>query len=230
MLEALTSASKTALTTLAAVKIELDIDGGDEDDYLNQKILQVTDDILDYLNVVRTTDGQRTIASQQLRETFNAAEYSISQLPATLMLSRGLGRHKLALSRFPVRSITSIVESGTTLTTDQYQLDQNGILTRLSNSVPVRWADAPIVVTYTAGWIMPGQTSRDLPYSIEGAVFEYINMVRSARGRDPLIKSENVNGILDTDYWVGQIGTDGSLPPSVAARLDRYRRTSFGAG
>lgn len=231
MLEVVTAASKTAITTLAAVKTDLKIGNGSEDAYLNGKILQVTDEILDYLNIARASDGTRNLAQETLKETFRASEHHrrFSQVPLLLTYGFGAGHHKLMLSRRPVMSVISITEGSTVLTPDQYEIKQDGTLTRLSNGIPIRWADTTIVVIYIAGWVMPGQSGRNLPYSIEAAAFDYIKMVRAAQTRDPMVKSENIPGVLETEYWVGQLGADGSLPPSVASRLDRYRRVLIGA-
>jgi hypothetical protein len=47
----------------------------------------------------------------------------------------------------------------------------------------------------------------------------------AAKGRDPSVKSEEIPGVIRTDYWVGAVGEAGELPPRVVMKLAPYRRT-----
>ena len=51
---------------------------------------------------------------------------------------------------------------------------------------------------------------------------DLISAARFGRLRDPLVKGEEVPGVMRTDYWVGSVG-NGSMPPDLTARLDPYR-------
>ena len=224
MLEVSTAADKTALTTVKAVKDQLNIVGTDEDDFIAKAIAQATDDICGYLNIRRAQDATRTVALETLVETF---------MPGRMHSHRRIhyysNRRSVVLARWPVKQVITVVAGTTTLDPTEYQCSVSGVLERLSSDRVIGWPDLKIVVTYKAGWVMPEETEgRDLPESIEGAAIDYISAMRSGRTRDPLVKSESVPGVGDTDYWVGTIGDDGAIPPSVTSRLDRFRRISIG--
>jgi hypothetical protein len=86
----------------------------------------------------------------------------------------------------------------------------------------------PIIARYTAGWLLPGDEGRNLPYPIETATVSRVSGVRVGGGRDPLVKAEDIPGVLRTEYWVGATGSDsggtGGLPPDLWSQLSLYRR------
>ncbi len=79
-------------------------------------------------------------------------------------------------------------------------------------------------MTYTGGYLLPGQSGRDLPAGIEGAAVELVSDFWHAKGRDPSVKSEEEPGVFRTDYWVGAVGESGELPPRVQMKLAPFRR------
>jgi hypothetical protein len=88
----------------------------------------------------------------------------------------------------------------------------------------VAWPAAKIVVAYAAGYRLPGDPQRDLPEDLERACLETVKARWFARLRDPLAKSEQVQGAASANYWVPSTGTDDpGLPPSVVGLLQRYR-------
>ncbi|MBA2708554.1 MAG: hypothetical protein H0U59_12190 [Gemmatimonadaceae bacterium] len=125
--------------------------------------------------------------------------------------------------------MTEIVSVGigtTTIDAGDYERDgAAGILTRTGDiTVPgiTYTPGSRTVITYKAGWTLPGVVNFTLPLDIEGAV---IGMVRSARfssGRDPAVKSEWTTDIERIDYWVGSIGENGAFPPDIASMLDPF--------
>lgn len=74
------------------------------------------------------------------------------------------GSSGILLPTFPVLSVTSVTENGTTLSASDYALDaEAGLLTRLSSTyVPGTWAAGyrNIVVTYVAGQAVPPEWFR----------------------------------------------------------------------
>src|SRR5574337_288633 len=110
MLEVVTPADYTALTTLDAVKAELKITNTDDDDYVTLKIAEVTDIICEYLNVKRADDGTRTIGQETLTETFRGGWNG--RIRCRIDTNR---ISSLVLARWPVTSIASVVENDTTL-------------------------------------------------------------------------------------------------------------------
>ena len=91
-----------------------------------------------------------------------------------------------------------------------------GQLTRLRADGRAReWGQGPILVLYPAGF-----TAATVPPDLQDGILQLIKARYFARQRDPLIKSENVQG----DYSVSYLsGPDDGLPGSVQATLDRYR-------
>ncbi len=227
MLNVVTAADETDVTTLDAVKEELNVTSDTEKSYLERKISEATDAICEYLNVKRADDGSRTIAQETLEETFRGG-----------WNGRIRCRHdsprmsSLILARWPVTAITSVVEDGTTLDPSQYECTASGVLKRLSGSpgIDIGWSTYTTkMVTYTAGWIMPGVgDSRTLPRTIEAAAFLIIKSARVNRGRDAQMKRESF-GQRAYEYEIFQ-DTSGSagIPAEARTYLDRYRKAQLG--
>ncbi len=140
------------------------------------------------------------------------------------------GLTSLVLSRFPLVSITSVVEdSDAPLTADvDFDFDASGVVSRLcDNGNRVRdWNSTKILVTYTAGYLLPNDASRTLPADVERAVILMIKAAYCSRTRDPLIKSENVAGVDAVTY--GGIGYGSSdLLPEAESLLSPYRLPVF---
>ena len=214
MLTILTTATATDLTTLAVVKAELGLTSGTDDAWILQAIARASG------QVERCCDVR--FRRETVRETIRY-EYRWGSVgtPASLRLER-----------YPVLSVSSIIEAGTTLTSDDWEGDADsgyvamkGALTRLSSDTPTDWASGKIVVEYVAGYLLPGQTGRDLPDDIEAAVIGLVKVSWFARKRDPLVKMERSEGVGETQYWVGSVGdASPGVPDEVAALLDPYRR------
>ena len=85
--------------------------------------------------------------------------------------------------------------------------------------MPAAWAARKIVVTYVAGWKLPGDASPNMPGDIEDAAMRLIKSARFARERDPYIKSETIPGPITTVFQ----DATSELPEDVTALLDPYR-------
>lgn len=198
-----TAATVTALTTLERVKAELSITDNASDVLLRAKIREATSDI----NARAWADPLET-----LTETFwnvGCEEY-------------------LILRRRPNVAMTSVTVDD--VATTDYRLDaETGQLYCLDASgYPTFWsACKSIVVVYAAGYTMPGQTNANLEPALEAAAIELLQSYWMSRGRDPLIRSEDVPGLGSVTYWVGAVGESGELPPSVESRIAPFRRTSI---
>lgn len=213
MLVVTTAAARTDLTTLERVKSDLRIDGSAEDAYLRGQIAVATDLITRHLGVV-PAGRSRTLGRETLVET----------------LRPDRSREVILLSRTPVVSIASIVEADETVDAAEYEIADAaaGIVRRLdADGDASYWPTGRIVITYTAGWLMPGEASADLPAAIEAAAIELIGSFRSARGRDPLVRQENVDGLGSLSYWIQSPMEAGDLPPAVVTKLAPYRRIAL---
>ena len=227
-LEVVTPADETDLTLVDTVKQDLGITSGAEDDYLTELIKRVSSQVCAYLKVPQADDGSRTLAAEELRETFRFAGGHRRRLCGD---GDNLRHSRLILSRKPVTAISSVIENGVTLDADDYQIiGRSGILVRLSNDRERDWnTGAKIVVVYTAGWLLADEgDDATLPDEIEGAAIDIIKGARAARKRDPLVKAKQVQDIDQVEYWVGGIPGQGTLPPDIAAKLDPYKYRTLG--
>lgn len=194
MLTVLKPATNTQLTTVATVKTELGIYNGPADDiWIADAIDRASDTITRYCNCVLT------------REV----------LQETIVLKRPT--ESLMLTRFPV--VIADVEVTVDGTGALTEVDGfSGLVYRLDASGNrILWAAGRIVVIYGAGYILPGDDGRDLPYDLERAAILLVKSAYFARQRDPLLKSENIPDALQSSYWMGD------LPPEVEGILSRYR-------
>jgi hypothetical protein len=78
-----------------------------------------------------------------------------------------------------------------------------------------------VIVAYTGGFILPGQTGRNLDYAIEGAVVALVSDYWASRGRDPTLRAETIPGVIERQWWIGAVGDPSLLPPRVLASLPR---------
>lgn len=209
ILTVVTPALTHDLTVLTTVKDELGITDNASDARLARWIRECSGLIAIYCN--------RTLAQETVTEVFRPPTWG-----------RRFRRNELSpsliLDRTPVSEISAVsIDGGAALTegTD-YELDQDaGLLSRLCNSNRSEWfACSSISVTYTGGYVLMGT----LPYPIEQACLTLIKHRASARGRDPMLRSQNVVGVLEETFWVGAVGDNGAIPPEAAAMLDPYRR------
>lgn len=198
------AASSVALTTLERVKSELSISNASHDALLTAKIGEASSDIFAHLSSLS--------ARETLSETFWGAPNAANVL---------------ILGRDPVASIASVTVDDVAVDAAEYRLDRRaGLLHRLTaDGYPRSWSwSKSVVIVYDAGYVLPGSAGRDLPAAIEAAAVELVSSYWAAKGRDPLIKAEDVPGVLRTEYWVGAVGAAGDLPPGVESKLAPFRR------
>ena len=187
------------LTDLASVQAEMGLTGETTDAaYLNGQILTATAAIQSYCG--------RSFARETVREVF-----------------RDVVAQRLTLARTPVASITSVTVDGEALDAADYEADpDSGILYRLSLDARLAWVAAKVTVVYVAGYILPGQANRTLPHDIQRACVLTVAANYSARGRDPLVRSEGAQDVGQVSYLDPRVGMEG-LPPQAAGLLNPYR-------
>lgn len=203
-----TAPSVTRLTTVERFKQELDITDGSNDALIAAKIDEATSDIESHI--------ARTLARATLTETF-WMEWE----------NRNWCVERLSLVRAPIASITSVTLDDEAIDTDETRLDaEAGLLYRLdADGNPSRWEwSKSIIVVYAGGYLLPGQSGRNLPYALESAALDLVSSYWASRGRDRLIKSEDVPGLGSVSYWVGAVGAAGDLPPDVMSKIMPFRR------
>lgn len=196
------------LTTLDRVKAELDITGTDanRDTLLNAKIAEASSDIEAALG-------------------FSVARETVSQ---EFWFENGdMAPEYLVLDRTPALAPSSITVDGIVADASTYRLDgETGQLYAICNGFPTHWYFCKsIVAVYLGGYILPSEgDDSTLPPGIQGACVELMSDYWAAKGRDPSVKSEEIPGVIRTDYWVGAVGEEGELPPRVVMKLTPWRR------
>jgi hypothetical protein len=203
ILAVVTPADTYDLTVLATVKARLGITVTTYDAMLAAMIAEESDTAAGWCG--------RVFAREDLQEVFRRVE-----------------RDTLTLARWPVTTISSIVADDVTLTEDDWEMDAAaGQVYRLGSSGDRRrWCARKITVLYTAGYALLAE----LPSKIEKAVIMMVASAFVERGRDGSVKSETVDGVGATEYWVGDIPGEmvRGLPAPIAALLAGYVNPTVG--
>lgn len=208
--EVTTEATSKDMTTVDQMKTELSITGVDaaRDAKILTLIHQASADIVGYIG--------RDVAQETITATWRLAAANCLSAESV---------EALIIPRRPVVSITSVVEDGTTLTTDDWELDkQTGLLYRLDGDDERQdWLRAKIVVVFVAGYEM----LPDLPDDLERACIELVKAMWFALERDPRVKAIDTPGVLSEQFWIGGVGESGNIPPDIAKRLDPYKEKAY---
>ncbi|MGH6742560.1 MAG: phage head-tail connector protein, partial [Bradyrhizobium sp.] len=166
MLTVITAATKFTLIDTATARSALGFTDNSEDVALNAYIARASD--------VLARQCKRVFAKETVEETFR--------------LDRC--QQEIVLARYPVSSITSIVENGTTLATTDYEADlDKGIITRLYGDRPCHWSTWKIVIAYVAGYELPTET----PEALKQAAVQLVKAYHIGGDRDPLVSSETTD-------------------------------------
>jgi len=176
MLTVVEANTKKDLTRLSHVKAELGVTDRDSDTLIKRYITQASDIVARYCN--------RVFAIETVTEAFRVRS----------------GARSLALSRYPVIEIVSILDGDDVLTADDYEIDlESGIIERLARNCSTVWPVGKSSITYRAGFTLPD----GLPNGIERATILLVKQLIYAGDRDPMVRSEVVDGAGSTDYFSG---------------------------
>ncbi|NQW53701.1 MAG: hypothetical protein HQ465_20920 [Rhodospirillales bacterium] len=107
-----------------------------------------------------------------------------------------------------------------------FRLVGGGMLERMADDSAIPWSSTKIMVTYTAGWLLPD----GVPAELEGQVIEQVKMRYLATDRDPALRSENTPDVWSGSYAVAggdSIGESGLLR-ALEEALSPYRDWSAG--
>lgn len=182
------------LTTLAKVKEELGITNGDSNSLLSRMITEQS--------AIATTFCDRVFARETVVDSFRlscAVDY-------------------LRLSRRPVHSLTSLIDDGSTLATEDYELVyKTGEVWRLDGSdVRESWGAVKVVITYIGGYHL----FDTLPSDVERAVIEMVKQSWMGKSRDPGLRRIVVDGVGER-YFTSAEDKDG-IPPIATALLKPF--------
>lgn len=204
--------ASTDLTTVEAVKLELEISSSD-DDTLFEKLIDRASALIHR----KTTGSADGLAEQTYEESV-----------------AGFNDPFLLVSRTPVTDVASVTLDGTTLDDVEIEDADAGLLYRekgfdstervrqhlVASKVP--GAHPSITVTYTAGYVMPGEASATLPDDLEKAAIETVIAWHAADPkRDPALASKKVGDVSWSYRGEGDSG-GGALPPSVREMIAPY--------
>lgn len=154
-----------------------------------QAALVSLDDIKTYLNISSTSSDEEL--RQFIREATDIAERATGRtlFRRTITETHTAPTPVILLRKWPIISVTTVTESGTTLTagTDYVVNTINGTVTRGSNLAPLGWRPGVdnITITYLAGEADPNPTGQLL-------VKELVrHMWRTQRGASPMAMSQD---------------------------------------
>lgn len=203
-----TPADKTALTSLERIRLEGKIFRDADDDLLTAKIAEAS--------ALIDSRCWPSLKRETVTETFY-----------TECDDRWINR--LILDRFPVVSISEvIVDGGEPLDLSEFRIDseRRRIYRQTALNYNYGWAFAhSAILTYVAGYLLPGQEGRDLPLEIEEACIELVGTYLAVPpGRDPMLRAEEAPGVYRFEYQTTATGYAGDLPLGVLQKLDRYLR------
>jgi len=148
----------------------------------------------------------------------------------------GNNTNMLFLSKFPIVEILSITHDGSAVTLTDVEISdaETGELyspfgfietARYGNT-----ASRPQIpsserrlysIEYTAGYILPGEAGRNLPFSLERACVEMVKSMFARRKDDPSVVKETLAGVASVEYGAAQGAA--AFPASVAAIIDNFR-------
>lgn len=205
MIEIITPAESTRLTTLAAVKADLGLSGSANDSALEALIDQFSDAIGAWCG--------RTFGAATVRET--------------LEITRLCDRRSILLEQWPVMAISSITVAGEALATDAYVLDaaKGELLYRGEATRFTLWPAGETIAVYSTGYALPDDDDRTLPHDIERACILMVRSAWTSMGRDPALRSEESTGVAVFTYFAAQ---GAGLSLEAQAMLSPYRLPSLG--
>lgn len=207
-------AESTDLVSLESAVAYLQISGADQMQGLADLISRASAACVSYL--------QRPLALQEYRERI-----------------RVRGRMTaINLSIGPIAAIRSISVGGKALTSlDELSIDRDK--SRIEDVLSVggicgaHHHGYDVEVMYVAGFLLPGMNAPEandsdvlrmaatpLPDDVAGGCLGTVQLLRCGQGRDPLLKTESVQGVGSTTWQSMDPGV-GALAPDAVAALDR---------
>jgi hypothetical protein len=192
------------LTNLSAVKTELGITTGADDDFLRSLISRASAAAASYCNRVFPVE---TVTDEILAQ----------RMPTRFVIPGTF--EPLTLSRWPVTAVNAALEDsievdeGTDFRTDYAK----GQLIRLrASGLPTAWPVCPISVTYSAGYAT-------IPADVVDAVVRMVKNRWFNRTRDATLKQQTIPGVIEQQFWIATGAEAGAMTPDVTDLLDAYK-------
>lgn len=192
MLTVTTAATDRSLLTLAEIQAATGTTAAADTAALTALNARVAASIARECNVAAAGVTPPTLRLETLTEVFRLNQSVWGRFPKRV--------EHILLSRGPVVSITSVVEDGTTLPADEYEIDTaTRRLYRMDgDDERTFWASAKITVVYTAGWAT-------VPDDMKLAAAKLARILWTEEGpnaREPGLKRHSVDGVGEREYWV----------------------------
>lgn len=209
-----TAAADRKLATQADIAELMDATTLSDVSDLDTLILQASDLISLACGVPAAGVSVPTLRAETIIETFRRDKWR----QATLWPYKDYERDcSLFVSRFPVASITSIVEDGATLTGSDYELRASeGRIVRMSSDAETAWTGNKVVITYVAGYAT-------VPETLKLAAINLVKIKASELNRDPLLRGESFEGLGSAQYFQSGAINGGALPPGISDMLAPFR-------
>ena len=204
MFEVVTPAASRAILGADELRLAAGLLATDtsQDGRLSDLGLRVADAIARHCNVAEDGVTPPTLLSEVCAETIRLME----------------PRQSIVLRRRFVTAISSVTEDGVGLGAGSYEIDKaSGVLRRLCHDRPASWTASKVIIMYTAGFTAP-------PNDIKQAAELFLRQMYAQFSRDPLMRRERVDGVGESEYWVGSIDpkNQSPFPSDVAALLAPY--------
>ena len=202
-----TPATNERLTTVARIQADLGITGNDA---------EIGTAIDEASSRIEAELGYH-LALETVVETFRPAHGNYYN-----------GSSSILLERTPVVEITAISADTGALVDGEWVVDPvNGLVLWVDGvGMVTPWRFTTLTVTYSGGWVMPGDEGRTLPPALEAAAVAYCRSLLSSRDRDPMLRSVEIPGVITRDYYSQNRagGESVLLPPDVATMLNPFKR------
>src|ERR1043165_9528077 len=220
LLQIITPPVSSALTTLKTAKDDLNqADSYADDSYITKLIDRASSAVSAYCG---RTLGKRTVSetcriSGQMSNTYLQAVGAFG----TPLLNNAY--KPLVLSQLPVVSITSVTERTTTLSSSDYEYDaESGMIWRLYAGLRSAWVNPVTTVTYVGGYTLPNDGTSTLPAVIEEVTLSLTRGAYFARGGDPKLMMEIVEGVGRNTYQQTASMSGMQIDENSASLLARY--------
>jgi hypothetical protein len=212
----ITPAATQDLTTLETVKDELSITGNDSDVRLTRWIRESSGYIANWCN--------RVFGAEQVSEQWRGSDRWSIRDSSTVP-------RPLQLRRYPIVRIDSITEQDDpVLAATAYEFEAaTGLLWRLTeltsdtgvttSGTRIHWYAETLRVVYSGGYDVP----RNEPYQLEQACLMLIKNRQDTISRDRMLRSQNIPGVLEEQWWNPAMPGQPGMPPDVAELLTPFR-------
>jgi len=152
-------------------------------------------------------------------------------------------RREVTLGRWPLGEVDSISENGVSISrlneddsvnatfAENYIVKKsNGQIMKHKSGHPVAIL-APLIITYTAGWVLPGDEGRNLPYAIENAcilqVQQKLSQTQTGTDIGGPLKAVDIDGFGSFQFSDQSTSKENALSYEIRTMLSRFKLPVF---